>query len=372
LDRTERSLIIYVLSFIIALLLTLTVCLLWWQSSIEPPHFDTTFEVRESEPLRLSRDGQGWTVTAQAGTIPAILCTGISPEALDAPTVLVPANGSFHAGGAPLPHKRYFYEINLENGDAYRSAERLLPLEGAINFRDLGGYETSYGQSLAWGKIYRSDELCRLSKADLLFIQGLGIRLVCDLRGDYETEPRPDRLPQGSAYRHIPVFNRDPIGSLRVVFARQRLDPLIKRMYRELIIERGAPVIGAVLKLVADPSNLPLVWHCTSGKDRAGVISALLLHICGVPRHTIIADYSLTNLSIQRFIASIREQMLGKRIPPGLKLEQTYPLFSARPALIELAFDHIEKTYSSVDEYLRGAVGLAEGDILAIRNNLLV
>jgi protein-tyrosine phosphatase len=142
-------------------------------------------------------------------------------------------------------------------------------------------------------------------------------------------------------------------------------------LYRRYLDECG-PVWGQVLRLASSPASLPLVFHCTGGKDRTGVAAALLLHICGVPRETIILDYSLTNLSAEKFLSGLREVFSATRLPPGLRLEQYYPLLSARPELIEQAFAHIEAKYGSIDQYLKGPAGLSVRDLEAIRQNLLI
>lgn len=248
----------------------------------------------------------------------------------------------------------------------------LQDLEGAINFRDLGGYQTADGGCLAYGRLFRAGALNRLTEKDLALIQAAGIRIVCDLRSYAEARAQPDRLPASVDYRHLPVYIRDPIGGWRAVFQRHRLDQLFKKLYTHSIIDRGAPVLGSLMKLVADPFNLPLVFHCTRGKDRTGVIAALILHICGVPRETIVADYTLTNNSTDQFVESVRKSFRSIPAPPGFKLEQFYPLLSARPELIERAFAYIEASYGAVEAYLLGPVGMTEAELTAIRNNLLV
>jgi protein-tyrosine phosphatase len=359
---------------ILAGLFTLVLSLaayLWWQSSIQPAPYEELFEVREGDPLRVRRGREGWIIIPSDGIKPVRIRWGTSPEALGASLALTPVDGGYLASGGHHPEKRYFFEIDLEDGRTIQTAERVIPLEGAVNFRDLGGYETSDGKRLAWGKVYRSNELHRLTGNDLVLMHELGIKLWCDLRSYPEVEERPDRVPEGITYRHIPIYSKDPIGRLRVIFMRHRLDEVSKRLYRTSIIDEGAAALGGLLKLVADPANLPLVYHCTGGKDRTGVISALLLSICGVPEETIIRDYSLTNLSIEKFLSDIRAAFRGTRPPPGLKLEQFYPLLSARPELIEHAFAHIRTTYGSLQNYLRGPAGLSEAEMRAIRENLL-
>lgn len=264
------------------------------------------------------------------------------------------------------------HEVQLADGRRLRLEGRTLPLESAENFRDLGGYRTTDGRRLAWGKVYRANDLSRLTDGDRKLLADLGIRMVCDLRSPAEVRRRADRLPAGMVYRHLPVFPRDPIRRRHVLFQRHRLDPVVRSMYRDAIIDNGASALGALLRLVADPANLPLVFHCTGGKDRTGIAAALLLHVCGVPRQTIIADYTLTNRAIEKVLTGLRRQMAGSHRPPGLQLEQLYPLFSARAELIEYAFAHIEQTYGSLDAYLSGPAGLSEAELQAIRGNLVV
>ncbi len=270
---------------------------------------------------------------------------------------------------APAPYEVMF-ELRQPAG-RFEAARRLVPLEGAANFRDLGGYATADGRCLAWGKVYRSDELCRLTDRDVAAIRERGIRLFCDLRGYPEVRQRPDRVPEGVTYRHVPVFASDPVASLREVLMRHELDAACKRHYRRAIIDKGAPALGTALKLAADPANLPLVLHCGGGKDRTGLAAALLLHICGVPRGTIVADYSLTNLAVEKVIESMREGAHASKLFPGLRIEQLYPLLSARPALIEYALAYIDRAYGSLDKYLRGPAALTDDDLDAIRRNLL-
>jgi protein-tyrosine phosphatase len=290
---------------------------------------------------------------------------------LGAPHPVGPTTDGYRAIPGHLPNYRAFFQIGLADGRSVQTAERILPLEGPANFRDLGGYPAANGQRVAWGRVYRSDELHVLTPGDEAFLRDLGIRLICDLRSHAEVARRPDRVPRGIAYVHIPVYAREPFGQARVVLSRHRLDALLDRLYRAAIIDRGAAALGQALRMAADPANLPLVFHCTGGKDRAGVISALLLHICGVPRATIVADYSLTNLAAGRFLASIREAVRGSRPVPGFRVEQLYPLLSARPALIERALAIVDERYGSLDAYLRGPAELSMGEIEAIRRSLL-
>jgi protein-tyrosine phosphatase len=344
---------------------------LWWQSTIKPAPFDVMFEVRESDPLRVSRVEDGWAITASDGLKPAAIRVGSSPNALDAFCAVTAVNGHYHAAAQRHPYPRGFFEIELEDGQTVRTAERVLPLEGPTNFRDLGGYETMDGRCVAWGRVYRADGLDRLTRRDRAILQELGIQMLCDLRTYAEVEARPDPALEGIAYRHMPVFAKDPISRAAAIFNRHRLDIMFRRFYQTTIVDSGAPALGEVLRLAADPRNLPLVFHCAAGKDRTGVTAALLLYICGVPRGTIIADYTLSNLGIEKSLAYIRKGSDRAKLHLGFKIEHMYPVLSARPELIEQTFDYIDTTYGSIDQYLFGPVVLTNSDLDAIRRNLL-
>ncbi|MBN1564888.1 MAG: tyrosine-protein phosphatase [Anaerolineae bacterium] len=268
----------------------------------------------------------------------------------------------------PAPYDEMFA---VQEHPESQLTRRFIPLSGAVNFRDIGGYTAQDGRRVAWGRVYRSNDLSALTDADVVALTDLHIRTICDLRSPAETLRFPNRVPEGVNVRHIPIFTRDPL-SISLLFLRHRLDPIFKWHYRAMIIDEGAAALGAVLKLAADPAHLPLVVHCTSGKDRTGVVTALLLHICGVPRATIVADYMLTNRTIEDFLATYRATMHRYPIARLLKIEQLYPILSARAELIEHALDHITATYGSLDAYLRGPVGLTEAELDAIRANVLV
>ena len=273
--------------FAFLLIIIVAAAYLGWQSAVRPAPSDVLFEVRHSDPLRVTRGPQGWSVSAPADLHPVSLRVGSHPDGLGEPAPLVPVDGSFFTGSSgPLPPARCFFEVTLQDGRVLPLVERHLPLEGAANFRDLGGYEASGGTRLAWGRLFRSDELFRLKEADQQFLSTLDLRTVVDLRSPAEAAKRPDRLPAGSVYFNLPIYLGEAVSRNAVMFFRHRLDRKFKRFYRDTLIDEGAPVFGRLLRLVADPANLPLLFHCTAGKDRTGVAAMLLLHICGVPRQT--------------------------------------------------------------------------------------
>ena len=251
---------------------------------------------------------------------------------------------------------------------------RHLDLEGAPNFRDLGGYATEDGRGVRWGILYRSDNLAHLTDADLEKVAALGIRIVCDLRGPDERAEEPDRLPES-----------DPpaVASLEIVDASFSATALRERIssgdldsvdLRELLIDanrlfagRFAPQYAALFERITQPENLPALVHCTAGKDRAGFASALILRTLGVPMETVREDFLLTNhytaAKIERTLWAIRVFSLFRADP-----ERVRPVLGVEPAYLEAAFDEIDARWGSFERYRREALGLDDARLAEFRD----
>lgn len=252
--------------------------------------------------------------------------------------------------------------------------DRFLPLEGGVNFRDVGGYKTADGKRVRRGLVYRSGALGSLTEADVMHLAKLGVKLVCDLRGEDERVADPDRLPTEPApeYLHLPLtVEDDRRRRLRALLINPALlGDMMTEMYTRTMIDRNAKLYGGILRRLADPANLPTVIHCTAGKDRTGMAVALLLLALGVPEDIIIADYSLSNLYFKHFreygakaISSVRWM--------GLGVEDMQPLLVANPDTLRAALAHLREQYGSVESYLLLMAGLDEETLAALRANLL-
>ena len=205
----------------------------------------------------------------------------------------------------------------LYEGQPEHVRARHIVLEGAANFRDLGGYSTEDGRTVKWGTFYRSDMLADLSDADVEKVATLGIRLVCDFRGPEEWQEEPDRLPADPApeVAHLEIW--DPsFSSKGVQQAMGDADSEIdlgnllvegNRMFAGKFSDRYADMF----ERITNADNLPALVHCTAGKDRAGFASALILRTLGVPMETIYSDFLLTN---HYTAARIEEQVFQIRL----------------------------------------------------------
>ncbi len=169
---------------------------------------------------------------------------------------------------------------------------RLVPLTGAFNFRDLGGYPGHGGRATRWGTLFLSDSLHQLSESDVRLVQSLGVATVIDLRTDRERDrsgPGPLNTPS-IRFHHLSVI-RD--GGGEVVAGPAAAGELLGERYLGYLDGGRQALVGA-LAVLAGPGNLPAVFHCAAGKDRTGVLAALVLDILGVAPEVIVADYLLT------------------------------------------------------------------------------
>jgi protein-tyrosine phosphatase len=239
--------------------------------------------------------------------------------------------------------------------------DRMIALEGAVNFRDLGGYETGDGRQTRWRTLFRADGLGELTEADLSVLRQLGIRTVIDLRSGSELERgRFDVDAHPVAFHHFPFIDELPDAQ-----DFDRRPGLLGTQYLEIVRDAGGQILAA-LDVLASPDALPAVFHCTAGKDRTGVLSAVLLSLLGVDEPTVVADYALSGSAM----LALRAKLIAK-YPEGREtLESIDEVFSADPVQMERLLDHLEEQYGSVTAYVDG-LGAGPGLVETLRAALL-
>lgn len=269
---------------------------------------------------------------------------------------------------AVVDYRPYFL-LDLD-GRRLVVAERTLPLAGGVNFRDLGGYRTTDGRAVRWGRVYRAGSLAELTDDDVAYLGRLGLRLVCDLRSAEEVEHRPDRLLPGAAVLARPIAVE--VGRLRQMFTlfrlRHRIQELLQNAYT-IMLDQNGPIYAEIIRLVADPANSPLVVHCTAGKDRTGLAAALLLLALSVPEETVIADYTLSNHAFDVLAGRMRPEM-ARLYALGFDEAQLQPFLLAEARTLQGALAHLRRRYGSVEDYLR-AGGLDGATLDRLRQTLL-
>lgn len=279
--------------------------------------------------------------------------------------------GAWLVDGAGLP-PRPIFELQAADGRSVQAAERILPLQGAINFRDIGGYAAHDGRQVIWGRVFRAASLAYLTGADLLLLADLGVRVSCDLRQATEVAGYPDRLPPGVRPWHLPVGGKVGRGRrlMTLLRKRNRMREVMEDAYTHVMIDQNGDVFGELFRRLADPAELPMIIHCTAGKDRTGMAVAVLLSALGVDDETIAADYSLSNAYAPIFA----EQMAGeiRRLQGfGIKDSQIQALFLAYPETILGALAYMRGRYGSVHNYLLRMSGVGPETLQQVQDNLL-
>ncbi len=250
-------------------------------------------------------------------------------------------------------------------------AGRALPFERVPNFRDLGGLPTQDGRCVRRGLLYRSGALNDLSEGDIAKLRQLGIKLICDLRTDLEVHELPDVQLEGIQHWHLPILQQQE-SAVKVrtfLFDRYRLDQVMIETYRMLVRDK-APVFGAAIARFADPDNLPALFHCSAGKDRTGVLAALLLSALGVSDELIIADYTLSNFDYAAFRKSVEPQAHRLRAV-RLSLDDIQPLLVSHPDYIAAALAAVREECGSIEAYLLQKAGLSAETLARLREIFL-
>jgi protein-tyrosine phosphatase len=223
--------------------------------------------------------------------------------------------------------------------------DRMIALEGAVNFRDLGGYAAPGGMRTRWRTLFRADGLGELTEADFDVLRSLGIRTVIDLRSGEELDRgRFDVEAHPVTFHHFPF-----IAELPDAEEFDRRPGLLGTQYEEIVGEAGDQILLA-LEALGAPDALPAVFHCTAGKDRTGVLSAIVLSLLGVDEATVVADYALSGEAMLR----LRAKLVVKYPDSRETIENIDEVFSANPAQMEQLLAHVREQYGSVSAYVEG------------------
>lgn len=251
-------------------------------------------------------------------------------------------------------------------------------LEGAPNFRDFGGYRTADGRFVRRGQLFRSDTLSVLTAQDFKKMASLGLRLVCDLRSSAEREHKPTHWPEGFRPKALHMgINADLragdeglLDSLRRDATGHGAATMMLSIYR-MIPHAARHHLHALFNHLANDDMLPLVIHCSAGKDRTGVLTALIQLALGVSRDDALADYLLTACyhdaaAFEAIVAEATEHALG--IAPPREVVLT--LASVRESYLDAALRTIDDDHGSLENYLASA-GIDSALLARVRERLL-
>jgi protein-tyrosine phosphatase len=272
-------------------------------------------------------------------------------------------------------NSHWFFEFVPETGSPLVMGARRLNFESVPNLRDVGGYRTADGRWVKMGRVYRSDQLDKISDEDFERLKDLDFKLICDLRTDDERAEGADRVPPNTEHMIADVTGDGSTGlgailgdttDVAGMLSRMPGEEILKTANREFVTSEPArAAYKAVFTRLADPASLPTLIHCTSGKDRTGWGAAALLTLLGVPQDMVMFDYMMSNRSLQQ---KNRETLAA--VPEDLR-EAMLPLVGVRQEYLQAALDEVQATHGSIEAYFKDGLGLTDENIAALRENFL-
>jgi protein-tyrosine phosphatase len=253
---------------------------------------------------------------------------------------------------------------------------RRIVLQGAYNFRDLGGMKTADGKSVRWGQVFRSDALAQLTADDYVRLNSLGISLVCDLRTREERTTAPtDWKGASPAYILAPVSEdakggsnnlalTDALRSGKITVEDGR--KALEQFYVHVVLD-SAPKLGMVLRAI-ETTDHPAMFHCQGGRDRTGITAALLLTMLGVPKQTIMDDFVVS----MKYLGERPAAMPANATEADLALaKRAAEITELQPRYLEAIFAAISQKYGNFDAYRRQALRISDADVRELKVRLL-
>ncbi|OCA77838.1 protein tyrosine phosphatase [Chryseobacterium contaminans] len=244
--------------------------------------------------------------------------------------------------------------------------EKFLKIKKVHNFRTVGNIKNTEGRALKEGMFYRSAHLHKLKKKSLDAFGKLGIAEIIDLRNSKEIFEKPDHLPNGITYKKYSAFEDegDQLSQARKLVLKGKVNAsdADKRMidfYREYVTENPETIKTIITEIME--SEKPILYHCTAGKDRTGIVTALILTVLKFDKETIYNEYLLSN--------NFRKPLVEKRLRLANNLHFLYPkmdlqvlekLSWVEKRYLDAAFEEIDKKYGSTDTYIQQVLGISE------------
>lgn len=271
-------------------------------------------------------------------------------------------------------------------------AQQFLPVKGIVNARDLGGYTMLDGRIVQSGRLLRAAHLADATDEDIRNLERLPVTAIIDFRKEQEKVGKVDREVPGARYTSLPV---DPSGNAMatateeekkkfsgqkkfdvkkvIVFAafNKKAQAVAREMYPTLLFDPDCQQqFARFFRLVLETENGAVLFHCTQGKDRTGIASALLLAALGADRETIVADFDATNRVYEKDVRKYSRRVKfwgGKEEEVGV----VKAFLGCNTENFIKALDRIDQEFGSLQAYLKGPIGLTDADIQTLRERYL-
>ena len=239
----------------------------------------------------------------------------------------------------------------------------LLPMEGGYNFRDMGGIQTMNGKQIQCGKLLRSDDLAHLTEVDLQYLAAIPLISIVDFRYEDEVVAAPDKKP--ASLQNYYAYSINP-GNLQAStiqslgeITTEKVSLFMENMYISIVSDSvHVQTYKQFFALLQDESKLPLLFHCSAGKDRTGLAAAFFLSALGVDEETIMTNYVASN----KHLEGKYDEYINKNA--ALK-----PFFEVHPTYLKTAFKTIDEKYGSMEQFLEKELNIDRAKLQAIYLN---
>jgi protein-tyrosine phosphatase len=246
--------------------------------------------------------------------------------------------------------QRYFFKLKLDDVSQAYISETQIAVHGQPNMRDLGGIVNKDGKSVVWGKVYRSGELGKLTDSDVKYLESMDIDNIIDFRFEEEFTESPDRLPEGVNYISLPVedslMHRSVMTKWLLSNNAEGFDTLLI-YWNKLFVTKFQNEYKEYFNILEEGKTT--LFHCTAGKDRAGLAAALFLYALDVDEETIMANYLKSN----DYLKELNQKTVDYVNSMGLNGELLWPVLLVKEEYLRAAINTIDSEYGGMDNYLK-------------------
>ncbi len=274
-------------------------------------------------------------------------------------------------------NKRCLFILKAINYHYEIVGERLISLEGVYHFRDIGGYKSEDGRRVKWNMFFRADKLSGLTENDIRYIKNMNVKTILDLRSKMEVKGSPDPKIKGINYINLSAMKEfdESAGNLDMIslFNSGILDKIdVKKFmlnaYRNMVSNNAA--LRELIACLENEDSLPIIFHCSTGKDRTGLASVIILSLLGVPKKVVKEDYMASNI-YRLNINEIITKKFKEKIKSSEKLNFLSYVLEVKEELIDAVFDEICTKYGDMDNYLEKEFGLTKKKRKELKNRFL-